>query len=179
MFAEFKFQDMTCECGFTTPLWSATIAGGGSGFILDTLGRDILTLSCLFALRAAVEAASVGAAVGAAVGASVGTVVICTVVVTASVVVVVAAVAVAFPKNASVNVISSGCSQNASPNSSPHCKHKNYFVTFVNVILSSGVKSYMVRPTQLADFVLFIEEKQADFGLSNAGNISRLYVRSK
>lgn len=151
----------------------------GSGFILDTLGRDILTLSCLFALRAAVEAASVGAAVGAAVGASVGTVVICTVVVTASVVVVVAAVAVAFPKNASVNVISSGCSQNASPNSSPHCKHKNYVVTFVNVILSSGVKSYMVRPTQLADFVLFIEEKRADFGLSNAGNISRLYVRSK
>ena len=146
---------------------------------MDTLGSDILTLSCLFALRAAVEAASVGAAVGAAVGASVGTVVICTVVVTASVVVVVAAVAVAFPKTASVNVISSGCSLNASPNSSPHCKHKNYVVTFVNVILSSGVKSYMVRPTQLADFVLFIEEKRADFGLSNAGNISRLYVRSK
>ena len=161
-------------------LWSATIAGG-SGFILDTLGRDILTLSCLFALRAAVEAASVGAAVGAAVGASVGTVVVGAVVVSASVVVavVVAVVVVAFPKNASVNVISSGCSQNASPNSSPHCKHKNYVVTFVNVILSSGVKSYMVRPTQLADFVLFIEEKRADFGLSNAGNISRLYVRSK
>ena len=150
---------------------------GGERVYLGYL--DILTLSCLFALRAAVEAASVGAAVGAAVGASVGTVVICTVVVTASVVVVVAAVAVAFPKNASVNVISSGCSQNASPNSSPHCKHKNYVVTFVNVILSSGVKSYMVRPTQLADFVLFIEEKRADFGLSNAGNISRLYVRSK
>ena len=130
--------------GSLHPCGPLLLLGGGSGFILDTLGRDILTLSCLFALRAAVEAASVGAAVGAAVGASVGTVVICTVVVTASVVVVVAAVAVAFPKNASVNVISSGCSQNASPNSSPHCKHKNYVVTFVNVILSSGVKSYMI-----------------------------------